>query len=137
MALVGQVGEYVDGKEEIASYIERVELYFAANYVKADYKVATFLAFIVADAYGMARKLLAPERPKYKSFVQQYEKLTERFGNPALISKLLINKFPEISADQDENNLKTRETYIMRTFMEQATNMQQIVTKLAPKITVR
>ena len=26
MALVGQVGEYVDGKEEIASYIERVEL---------------------------------------------------------------------------------------------------------------
>ena len=44
MALVGQVGEYVDGKEDIASYIERVELYFAANYVKAGYKVATFLA---------------------------------------------------------------------------------------------
>ena len=57
MALVGQVGEYVDGKEDIASYIERVELYFAANYVKADYKVATFLAFIVADAYGVPRKL--------------------------------------------------------------------------------
>ena len=67
MALVGQVGEYVDGKEDIASYIERVELYFAANYVKADYKVATLLAFIVADAYGVPRKLLAPERPKYKS----------------------------------------------------------------------
>ena len=70
MALVGQVGEYVDGKEDIASYIERVELYFAANYVKADYKVATFLAFIVADAYRVLGKLLAPERPKYKSFVQ-------------------------------------------------------------------
>ena len=39
MALVGQVGEYVDGKKEIASYIERVELYFAANYVKADYSL--------------------------------------------------------------------------------------------------
>ena len=65
MALVGQVGEYVDGKEEIAGYIERVELYFAANYVKADYKVATLLAFIVADAYGVLRNLLAPERPKY------------------------------------------------------------------------
>ena len=67
MALVGQVGEYGDGKEDIASYIERVELYFAANYVKADYKVATFLAFIVADTNGVGRKLLAPERPKYKS----------------------------------------------------------------------
>ena len=29
MALVGQVGEYVNGTEDIASYIERVELYFA------------------------------------------------------------------------------------------------------------
>ena len=65
MALVGQVGEYVDGKEEIASYIERVEFFLAANY-----KGATFLAFIVADAYGVPRNLLAPERPKYKSFVQ-------------------------------------------------------------------
>ena len=61
---VGLVGEYVDGKEDIASYIERVELYFAANYVKADYKVATFLAFIVADAYGVPRNLLAPDRQK-------------------------------------------------------------------------
>ena len=64
MALVGQVGGYVDGIEDIVSYIERVELYFAANYVKADYKVATFLAFIVADAYGVPRNLLAPDRQK-------------------------------------------------------------------------
>ena len=28
---MGQVGEYIDGKEDIASYIERVELYFAAK----------------------------------------------------------------------------------------------------------
>ena len=70
MALVGRVGEYVDGKEDIASYIERVEFYFPANYVKADYKVATFIAFIGSDAYGVLRNLLAPERPKYKSFVQ-------------------------------------------------------------------
>ena len=70
MALVGQVGEYVNGTEDIASYIERVELYFAAIYVKADYKVGTFIAFIVADAYGVLRNLLAPERPIYKSFVQ-------------------------------------------------------------------
>ena len=66
MALVGQVGEYVNGTEDIASYIEIVELYFAANYVKADYKVAKSLAFIVAGAYGVPRNLLAPERPIYK-----------------------------------------------------------------------
>jgi len=43
MALVGQVGECVDGKEDIASYIERVEWYFSANYVEADYEVPTFI----------------------------------------------------------------------------------------------
>ena len=60
MALVGQVGEYVNGTEDIASYIER----------EADYKVATFLAFIVADAYVVLRNFLGPERPIYISFVQ-------------------------------------------------------------------
>ena len=59
MALVGHVGEYVDSKEDIASYIERVELYFAANYVKTDYKVATFIAFIGADVYGVSRNSLS------------------------------------------------------------------------------
>ena len=103
---------------------------FAANYVKADFKVATFLAFIVADAYRVLGKLLAPERSKYKSFVQYYEKRTERFGNPALISKSLINKFLEISADQDENNLTARATYIVRTFMEQALDQQLICSRL-------
>ena len=64
MALVGQV----DGKEDIASYKERVELYFAANYVEADYEVAAFLALTGADAYGVLRNLLAPKLPNDKSF---------------------------------------------------------------------
>ena len=70
MAPVGRVGEYVDGKGHTASYIERMELYFAANFVKGDYKVATFISFNGSDAYGVLRNFLAPERPKYKSFVQ-------------------------------------------------------------------
>ena len=65
MTLVGQVG---DGKEDIASYIERIELYFAANYVEKDNEVLTLLAVIGADAYGVLRNLLAPQRPKDKSF---------------------------------------------------------------------
>ena len=40
MAIVGQVREFVDVKEDIASYIERVELYFAANYVEDDHEVS-------------------------------------------------------------------------------------------------
>ena len=43
----------MDGKEDIASYIERIELYFAANYVEKDKEVVTLLAVIGADAYGV------------------------------------------------------------------------------------
>ena len=54
----------------VTFYFYELTHFFFTHYVKADYKVATFLAFIVADAYGVPRNLLAPERLKYKSFVQ-------------------------------------------------------------------
>ena len=43
----------MDGKEDIASYIERIELYFAANYVEKGNEVVALLAVIEADAYGV------------------------------------------------------------------------------------
>ena len=89
MALVGQVGVYVDGKEDIAIYIERVELYFAANYVEEDNEVATFLALIGADAYGVLRNLFAPDRPKDTSFVELKELLVAHYSpKPILRAEL-------------------------------------------------
>ena len=88
MALVGQVGEYVEGKEDIASYIERVELYFAANYVEEDHEVSTFLSLIGADAYGVLRNLLAPDRPKDKSFAVLKEIVTAHYSpKPILVAE--------------------------------------------------
>ena len=85
---MGQVGEHIDGKEDIASYIERVELYFAANYVEADYEVATFLALTGADAYGVLRNLLAPELSKDKSFNELKELLVSHYSpKPILIAE--------------------------------------------------
>ena len=54
----------MDGKEDIASYVECVELYFTANYVEKDNEVATLLAVIGADSYGVLRNLLAPSDRK-------------------------------------------------------------------------
>ena len=80
---MGQVGEYIDGKEGIGSYIERVELYFVANY-----EVATFLALIGADAYGVLRNLLAPELPKDKSSDELKELLVSHYSpKPILITE--------------------------------------------------
>ena len=84
---MGQVGDYIDGKEDIVSYIERVELYFVANHVEADYEVATFLALIWADAYDVLRNLLAPELPK-DSFDELKELLVSHYSpKPILIAE--------------------------------------------------
>ena len=81
---MGQV-EYIDGK---GCYIERVELYFAANYVEADYEVATFLALIRAGC--VRRNLLAPELPKDKSFDELKELLVSHYSpKPILIADVI------------------------------------------------
>ena len=59
-----------------------------ANYVKANYEVATFLALIGADAYGVLRNLLAPEHPKYKSFDELKDLLVSHYSpQPILIAE--------------------------------------------------
>ena len=88
MALVGQVKEYVDGKEDIASCIKRIELYFAANYVEKDNEVVTLLAVIEADAYGVLCNLLSPQRPRDKSFNELKEALIRHYSpKPILIAE--------------------------------------------------
>ena len=85
---MGQVREYVEGKEDIASYIEWVELYFAANYIEEDHEVSTFHSLIGADTYGVLRNLLAPDRPKDKSFAVLKEILTAHYSpKPILVAE--------------------------------------------------
>ena len=88
---MGQVEEYIDGKEDIASYIERVELYFAANYVEADYEVASVSTFLALIGAGCVRRnLLAPELPKDKSFDELKELLVSHYSpKPILIADVL------------------------------------------------
>ena len=63
-------------------------MYFAANYVEADYEVATFLALTGADAYGVLRNLLVPELPIDKSFNELKELLVSHYSpKPILIAK--------------------------------------------------
>ena len=60
--------KYVDSKEDITSFKEYIDLYFAASYVENDNEVSKSLSVIRADANEVFRNLLAPQRPKEKSF---------------------------------------------------------------------
>ena len=74
----------------------------------------------------------------------------QRFGNPTLISKSLINKFLEVPGFQDENTsilrlfvdnlhnfIGTLKTYGQEADSRAAANIQQIIPKIPPKIALR
>ena len=85
MATYGTIKEFEAENEKISSYLERVELYFAANEIANEKKVAILLSVIGAKTYGLIRDLLAPTNPKEKSFDQLAEVLKKHFEPKPLV----------------------------------------------------
>ena len=108
------------------------------------------MIYLEASVKKTAEKAMAGTFFDGTMYEKAIAELTQRFGNPALISKSLINKFLAIPAVQDENTyslrlfvdnlhtiMRTLKTYGHEADLRAAANMQQIVTKLPPKIAVR
>lgn len=68
MSFVGKIEAFDSTTEDWETYIERVELYFTANDVEEEKKVATLLSLMGAKTYSLLRNLLAPDKPASKSF---------------------------------------------------------------------
>ena len=62
MASYGKLSEFHPEAESISAYLERVELFFTANSIADDKKVAVFLSVIGGKTYSLLRDLLAPEK---------------------------------------------------------------------------
>ena len=74
----GQLQEFIPETENItAYYLERVELYFVANGVKADKQVAVFLSVVGGKIYSLLRDLLAPKKPQDTSLAGLQSTLTD------------------------------------------------------------
>ena len=67
---LGRIQEYSPENELFSSYTERVELFFAANDVADDKKVAT---------YSLIRNLVAPDRPQDKPYNELVDALKAHF----------------------------------------------------------
>ena len=65
--VLGSLGEFDYRTDSVLSYLKRMQLYFEANAVADDRKVAVLLTVIGAKTYETLRSLLAPERPRDKS----------------------------------------------------------------------
>lgn len=68
-ALIRQVGEFIEGKEEWSRYAERMEHYFVANDVAGtEKKRAVFLSLIGPQCYKLVASLVAPAKPGKKTW---------------------------------------------------------------------
>ena len=64
--VLGTIGEFDSRVDNITAYLERLQLYFEANEVKDDRKVAVLLTVIGAQTYDTLRSILAPAAPREK-----------------------------------------------------------------------
>lgn len=64
----GQIGEFNPESEKVSTYLERVQLYIDANGVEDDKKVAVLLTVVGSKCYGLLESLLAPAKPKDKTY---------------------------------------------------------------------
>ena len=66
--VLGTLHEFDPKADNISTYLERLQLYFEANGVKEESKVAVLLTVIGARASDTLRNLLAPALPRDVSF---------------------------------------------------------------------
>ena len=85
MCVLGSLGEFDPKTDNISSYLERLQLYFEANSVGDEWKVAVLLTVIGAKTYETLRSLLAPVLPREKSFVELLRVLKKHFDPQPLV----------------------------------------------------
>ena len=83
--VLGSLGEFHPKSDNISSYVERVQLYFEANAVEEDRKVAVLLTVIGAEVYETLRSLLAPDRPRDKPFDALLQVLKKHYEPKPLV----------------------------------------------------
>ena len=75
----GQLQEFLPESEDIATYLQRVDLYFVANEISSRKQVPIFLNSVGAKVYGLLRSLVAPDDPKDKSMADLVEVLQSHY----------------------------------------------------------
>ena len=94
MATHGKIGEFSSQREDWLAYSERLEEYFIANDIESsDKKKAILLSVVGAETYQLIRSLVAPAKPKVKTF-DELVKLVQEHHQPipsAIVQRYKFN----------------------------------------------
>ena len=77
--------EFRPGTESIVFYLERADLFFSANSIDDEKKVAVFLSTVGGRIYSLLRDLLSPVKPQEKTMAQLKEVLKNHFEPKPLV----------------------------------------------------
>ena len=84
-SLFGSVEAFDPKDGDFSEYMERLEQYYAANDVDDAKKIAILLTSIGKETYSLLRSLVAPAKPKDKSYEDVVEVLTNHFKPKPII----------------------------------------------------
>lgn len=82
---VGSIGEFVPEVENVAAYLERLQLYITANSISEEKTVSVLLTVVGPKVYSLLRSLVAPALPQEKSFEELVECLKEHFSPKPIV----------------------------------------------------
>jgi len=81
----GTLGEFRPEMESILSLFERADIFFTANGVVNNKKVAMFLSSVGGKNYSLLRNLLAPEKPQEQTMDTLATTLKDHFQPKPLV----------------------------------------------------
>ena len=82
----GTLAEFRPETESILSYLERADIFFTANSVVNNKKVAVFLSSLGGKTYSLLRDLRAPEKPQEQTVDTLSTTLKVHFQPKPLVS---------------------------------------------------
>ena len=99
MSLIGNVSAY-DESENFETYIQRIELFFAANDVSNAKRVPAFLSIIGPKLYSLVKDLVSPKTPSDCKFEDLVKVIKEHYKPQVVI---ISERFKFYSRKQESN----------------------------------
>ena len=75
----GKLEEFRPNTETIVTYLEWVDLFFAANNIANEKKVVVFLSTVGGRIYSLLHDLLSPAKPQEKTMAELKEGVKKSF----------------------------------------------------------
>ena len=82
---IGSIEPYSEAEEDFESYCSRIEMYFLANEINYDKKVAAFYTLAGPKVFCLARDLLFSRKPENSSFAEILDTLKQHYKSKLIL----------------------------------------------------